>query len=118
MTTQPAPSQRAPIGIVGVPLESGASERGARMGPDALRTAGLIECFTELGREVIDHGDIGMPRRDGTPADTAALRQRNLREVTAVVRSLADLTFSIAEENHIPVVLGGDHSLAMGSIAG
>src|SRR6185503_18613374 len=87
----------APIGIVGVPIESGASERGARMGPDALRTARLIETLSDLGRRVIDRGEIGIPRRDAASPETSALRPRNLREVAGVVRSLADLTFEIVE---------------------
>jgi arginase len=111
-------TQRAAIGVVGVPIESGASERGARMGPDALRTAGLIEAFADLGRTVVDHGDLGVPRPGNGATNTAAGKQRNLSDVTAVVRTLADRAASIARRGEVPVVLGGDHSLAMGSVAG
>jgi arginase len=85
------------------------------MGPDGLRTAGLIECFGELGRAVVDHGDVAVPRVTPAPADPAALRRRNAREVVGVVRELDEVIYSIARRGEVPVVLGGDHSLAMGS---
>jgi arginase len=88
------------------------------MGPDALRTARLIETLAELGRRVVDRGEIGIRRRDAAPAETSAVRPRNLSEVAGVVRSLANLAFDIVKAGEVPVILGGDHSLAMGSVTG
>jgi arginase len=108
----------ARISLLGVPTEAGASERGTAMGPAALRTAGLVECFAELGREVRDHGDLPLPAHTAPTPTGAGVHPRNLPEVVAMVRSLADRTFEIAERGDVPVVLGGDHSLSMGSVTG
>jgi arginase len=119
-SAKPAAAKPAPIGIIGVPIEAGGSERGTAMGPAALRTAGLVECFGELGREVTDHGDLAMPARVALPPPppTVARQPRNVPEVVSVIRSLADRTFEIIAGGEIPLVLGGDHSLAMGSVTG
>src|SRR5260221_12135986 len=112
------PARTAPIGILGVPTEAGASDRGAAMGPAALRTAGLIECFAGLGRAVVDHGDLAdLPRVELRPIP-AGRQPRNAAEVVATVRALADRTFDIMQRGEVPVVLGGDHSLSMGSVTG
>jgi len=109
--------KRPPIGIIGVPVETGASERGAAMGPAALRTAGLVECFNDLGWEVVDHGDVTLGPAGRPPVRSATPAQRT-QQVAAMVRDLADQTYALTKQGAVPITLGGDHSLAMGSVSG
>lgn len=104
------------VEIIGVPIEAGAGHPGALMGPAALRTAGLVRALRELGHEVRDLGDLG--RGDLTPApwsegDAATAR---LAEITAWSRALADRSYAMMQAGGVPVFLGGDHSLSMGSV--
>ncbi|NRG19099.1 arginase [Rhizobiales bacterium] len=106
------------IGIIGVPLEAGTGRRGAAMGPAALRVAELPERLQALGLTVQDFGDI-------TPDDARALEELQFEgkahlpaTVAAWVRPLARKTREIIGSGHMPIVLGGDHSLSMGSVMG
>ncbi len=108
---------RAPrrIAVVGAPIDMGASQRGTLMGPAALRTAGLLTVLTSLGFEVIDHGDI-------TVADMADLadpppeRTNHYRDIQRWTRALSSHGYELAQSGAIPLFLGGDHSLSMGSV--
>ncbi len=102
--------------MLGVPVQSGASQPGCLMGPDALRTAGLPEVLRELGWEVTDRGD-------AAAADQPALTHENtaLRELEAMVgwtRSVAQSAYEMACESDLPVFMGGDHSMSAGTVSG
>src|SRR4051794_6501570 len=105
------------IALLGVPVEVGASQPGALMGPAALRTAGLGPLLENLGFSVEDHGDISaheLARADDPPPQNA----RQYREIGAWVRVLSARAHALAHSGAIPVFLGGDHSLSMGSVNG
>lgn len=106
---------RKPITLVGVPMEEGSGRRGAAMGPAALRIAGIDKALTDLGYDVRDNGDIRpVPARD-LPVLGNAL---NLQTVGAFVRELEAQTYEIASAGRVPILLGGDHALSIGSVAG
>lgn len=103
------------IVLIGVAIEEGSGRRGCAMGPAALRIAGLPEALDELGHHVVDSGDI-------VPDDASDLAEsynaKNLRRVAGFARSLERTTHRVAQSGAVPVILGGDHSLAIGSVAG
>jgi arginase len=109
--------RRQAVAILGAPVEAGASIPGAAMGPAMLRTAGIVKTLRDLGCDVEDRGDLSPP-----PSLVHAAipngRTRRFGEVAAWARALARETYAIARSGRTPVVLGGDHSLAMGSIGG
>jgi arginase len=105
------------VAMIGVPLEIGASQRGTLMGPAALRTAGLLTVLTALGLEVTDHGDIGIAdiaELQDPPPDNA----RHYREIQRWVRALSRRSYELARSGAVPIFLGGDHTLSMGSVNG
>ena len=97
------------IAILGVPTEVGTSEPGSVMGPAALRTAGLVRTLRDLGHAVADHGDV-VP--DG-PADAVGRPA-----VAAWTRALARRVEAALYAGDLPVVVGGDHSLSLGTVEG
>ena len=105
------------VAMIGVPLEIGASQRGTLMGPAALRTAGLVTVLTALGLDVTDHGDIGIAEaaelQDPPPANA-----RHYREIQRWVRVLSRRSYELARSGAVPIFLGGDHTLSMGSVNG
>jgi arginase len=109
--------RRQAIAVLGAPVEAGAGVAGCAMGPAMLRTAGVVRTLMALGHNVVDRGDLalGDPRPDPRPPDGKA---RNFAEVSAWARALARETYAVMREGRLPVVLGGDHSLAIGSIGG
>jgi len=104
------------ISIVGVPMDLGADRRGVDMGPSALRYANLNEKLKELGHAVADLGDLDViipeTRHFGDP------RAKYLREIVDACGRLAKLVLDIREAGRTPLVLGGDHSIAVGTVAG
>jgi arginase len=104
------------VGIVGVPLAYGASMAGVDMGPAALRVAGLDERIAALGYEVRDLGDLHVSRARSVPA--AEDKLKHLIEIKATSEELAQKVEEILGAGELPLILGGDHSIAMGSIAG
>lgn len=111
-TAQDSPRRPA---LIGVPTDVGAGVRGACLGPEALRIAGLARALRDLGHRVVDLGDLdGPPNPEEQPGNGC----RNLREVSTWCRLLRDRVAEAAGEGMTPVVLGGDHCIAMGSIAG
>lgn len=105
------------IALLGVPVDLGASVRGTLMGPAALRTAGLGAVLADLGYDVVDHGDLlerDLPWTDDEPPANT----KHYREVQAWVRATAAKSFDMASSGAVPVFLGGDHSLSMGSVVG
>ena len=104
-----------PIHIIGVPLDRGAGRRGVDMGPSALRIAGIGDQIAALGRTVVDRGDLPAPNPETQrPADK---RKKYVRDIAKVCQKLRDLTLKSLEGDAVPLVLGGDHSLAAGSVA-
>jgi arginase len=104
------------IKIIGVPMDLGASRRGTDMGPSALRIAGLGRKLRQLGHEVDREEDIAVPAMETrTTSDSKA---RYKPEILDVCTKLALRTQQILSENNFPLILGGDHSIAMGTVSG
>lgn len=102
--------------IIGVPLDLGSGRRGVDMGPSAIRYANLHSELTEMGLRVADAGNLRVPIAESTrPRDHKAKYEP---EIFKVCEELARTTKAAAQKGYIPVVLGGDHSIAMGSIVG
>jgi arginase len=106
----------ASLELVGVPLDLGASRRGVDMGPYAVRAAGLAEKLRGLGHTLLDTGNLPVPDRGTFPAAHRGLDF--LPAIAEACATLADVTAHTVGQGRIPVVLGGDHSLAAGSVAG
>jgi len=104
------------IHIVGVPMDLGAGRRGVDMGPSAIRIAGLGMRLHELGYKVIDEGDLSIKTQEEQRIKDQ--RAKYLPEITRVVRILAKKVEKIFSHGHFPLVLGGDHSIAVGTISG
>src|ERR1700726_1640818 len=105
------------IAVLGAPIDIGASQRGTLMGPSALRTAGLLTVLDGLGFEVSDHGDLSI----ADVADLADLPPDNAlhyREIQRWTRALSARAYELARSGAIPIFLGGDHTLSMGSVNG
>ncbi|SED92221.1 arginase [Rhizobiales bacterium GAS191] len=107
------------VGLLGVPLDLGSATAGALMGPAALRTAGLAGLLAELGHQVSDHGDMAAPQpASPSLAPIHAERCRNLDRIAGWIRAIHDRAYDLARSGELPVFLGGDHSLSMGTISG
>lgn len=100
--------------LIGVPTDVGASARGASMGPEALRVAGLAEAIARRGLKVVDRGNLGGPANPGLPPDHG---YRHLREVVEWNRSVHEAVYAELAARRLPIVLGGDHCLGIGSIS-
>jgi arginase len=104
------------IGIVGVPMDLGAGRRGVDMGPSAIRYAGLERDLVEMGFKVSDYDNLQVPGpQTENPGDPRAKYQALIEDTCLELR---ERVASIAGSGGVPLVLGGDHSIAMGSIAG
>ncbi|HEX2725434.1 MAG TPA: arginase [Beijerinckiaceae bacterium] len=106
------------LAILGAPIDIGASQPGAIMGPAALRTAGIVQNLRELGHAVEDQGDLAPPQPLALDPALSAARARNLAHIAAWSRLLSDRTYDIARTGACPIVLGGDHSLSIGTVNG
>src|ERR1700728_3243968 len=112
--TQAQPTRR--IRVLGVPLDLGASRRGVDMGPSAMRVAGLEARLEALGHQVTDGGNIQV-----AIAETQAFGSANaryLKQIADTCTHVAEAVQKALEEGRTPLVLGGDHSLAAGSVSG
>jgi arginase len=104
------------IGIVGVPMDLGAGRRGVDMGPSAIRYAGLEHDLTCMGLRVRDHHNIPVPGpENSSPGNPRAKFDEMIEDACVVLR---EQVAEIARSGHFPLVLGGDHSIAMGTVAG
>ena len=100
--------------VIGVPLDLGGGRRGVDMGPSAVRIAGLGERLSAMGLRVVDRGDLDSPIPETrVPRDA---RKKYIREIARVCQRLYTLVRQAHDEGAFPVVLGGDHSLAAGSV--
>ena len=105
------------IAVLGAPVDIGASQRGTLMGPAALRTAGLLTVLDGLADEVRDHGDASIgevAELDDAPPHNA----KQYREIQRWTRALSARAYGLARSGAIPIFLGGDHTLSMGSVNG
>lgn len=102
------------VHLIGAPTDVGAGVRGASMGPEALRVAGLAESLRGLGCTVADRGDVSGPPNPGLAPEGG---HRHLHEVRAWNHEVFLQVGAALAEGALPITLGGDHSLAMGSIA-
>jgi arginase len=110
-----SPSHSHPaISLIGAPTDIGAGSRGASMGPEALRVANLVPVLQGLGLQVLDRGNLSGPANPWlAPVDG----YRHLDEVVAWNSAVHDAVYSELGQGHLPVVLGGDHCLGLGSIS-
>ncbi|MCC8932947.1 MULTISPECIES: arginase [Rhizobiaceae] len=103
------------VTLIGVPLEEGSGRGGCAMGPAAYRIAGIASALSELGYSVEDRGDL-------RPAPAADLPEKaeakHLPIVGAFTRAIEAATYTAASNGTVPILLGGDHSLSMGSVSG
>lgn len=106
-----------PVGVVGVPLDLGAGIRGVDMGPSALRRAGLAERIRGLGRDLEDDGNLVCPVAESLDGFGDA-RARYLDQVAPVLEDLAVRVRGFRDRGRLPLVLGGDHSIALGTVSG
>lgn len=102
------------VSLIGVPTDVGAGTRGASMGPEALRVAGVRGALEGQGRVVHELGDLHGPANPGRMPEQG---YRHLAEVTAWNRSVHDAVLGELDKSRLPIVLGGDHCLAVGSIS-
>ncbi len=102
------------VRVIGVPLDLGSGRRGVDMGPSAIRIAGLGERLAALGCDVSDQGDIAAPTPEThDPRDPT---KKFVREIARVCQDLYLQAFQAHRDGALPIVLGGDHSLAAGSV--
>ena len=104
------------VGVIGVPLAYGASMAGVELGPAALRVAKLNRRITQLGYKVRDLGDLDV-EEELTPPDPGD-KLKHLREISAACEDLAQKVEGVLAAGELPLILGGDHSIAIGSISG
>jgi len=104
------------IQIINAPLDLGASRRGTDAGPSGFRIAGLHGAIERLGHTVLPDIDIVVPT--ATSADPGSARARFRTEILAVCKELAERTRDALEAGTLPLVIGGDHSISMGSVSG
>jgi arginase len=104
------------IAIIGAPMDLGAGRRGVDMGPSALRVAGLNEKIATLGYEIEDLGNIVVDQPESLPVGPE--NARYLPQIAHTCARLAGMVEQAADKGRVPLVLGGDHSVAMGTVAG
>jgi len=111
-----------PVTVVGVPMDLGADRRGVDMGPSAVRYAGLAEGIGSIGLGCSDAGDVVVPRPEERDPDAGADcvdgQAKFLAETETVSRRLADEVATVVASGSLPLVLGGDHSIGIGTVAG
>ena len=105
------------IALLGVPIEIGASQAGTLMGPAALRTAGIARVLEQLGLAVEDHGDLTRPVTV-LSNEPPPVNAKYYDEIKDWVRLISERAWQIAGSGAIPIFMGGDHSLSMGSVNG
>ena len=104
------------IRVIGVPLDLGQSRRGVDMGPSAVRVAGLEARLEAIGHVVEDAGNVAVALPE--QKKEGAANAKYLREITATCTKTADIVLKTLEAGKVPLVLGGDHSLAAGTVSG
>ena len=103
-----------PTSLIGAPTDIGAGARGASMGPEALRVAGLQAALESHGLQVFDRGNLSGPANPWQPPVDG---YRHLPEVVEWNRRVFDAVYAELQLGHLPILLGGDHCLGLGSIS-
>lgn len=109
------------IRVIGAPMDLGADRRGVDMGPSAIRYAGLSEAIRDVGISYDDAGDLPVPRPEGRDPNAERPGDGNakyLRETRWVCRRVESAVADAIEDGDLPLVLGGDHSIAIGTAGG
>ncbi|PSP48064.1 arginase [Halobacteriales archaeon QH_6_66_25] len=107
-----------PVELVGVPMDLGADRRGVDMGPSAIRYGGLADQLESIGLACRDGGDLTVPRPEGRDPDASGQlggTAKYLTETRTVCERLAERVTEIRESGSFPLILGGDHSIAIGT---
>jgi arginase len=104
------------IRVIGVPMDLGSDRRGVDIGASAIRYAGLNDQLRRLDHQVLDIGNIVVPQPESQPIGNSHLKY--LEPIVKVAEELADAVTTTLEESEFPLILGGDHSIALGSITG
>ena len=110
-----------PVRAFGVPMDLGADRRGVDMGPSAVRYAGLADAIERLGISCDDGGNVPVPGPGQTDPDAGSPpegRAKYLAATEEICRALADDVAAAVADGHLPLVVGGDHSIAIGTVAG
>jgi arginase len=105
-----------PVAVIGAPLDLGAGRRGVDMGPSAIRYAGLEPRIEELGRRCVDWGDVVTAVAEASAVGDE--RVRFLPQIKETCERIAELVAKAVDEGLVPLVLGGDHSVALGTLGG
>ena len=105
-----------PVAVIGAALDLGAGRRGVDMGPSAIRYAGLEARIREVGRAYFDYGNVATPEVEAI--DVGDERTRYLDEILRACEQVADRVVAAKEHGELPLVLGGDHSIALGTLGG
>ncbi|HZO62854.1 MAG TPA: arginase [Gaiellaceae bacterium] len=113
MTTEEAPQ---PVAVIGAALDLGAGRRGVDMGPSAIRYAGLQATIEQLRRGYVDYGNVATPEVEAI--DVGDERTRYLDEILRACERVADQVATAKGKGELPLVLGGDHSIALGTLGG
>jgi arginase len=106
------------IAVIGVPIDLGAGRRGVDMGPSAMRYTGLHARLEALGCKVRDLGNVPAPMVETSEAPPPGAKLRYLEPIAALCEALAGTVAASVEQGRTPIVLGGDHSLTIGSASG
>jgi arginase len=104
------------VHVLGVPMDLGSGRRGVDMGPSAIRIAGLEERLRELGHEVLDEGDLVIKNME--ELKVGDVHARYLGEIARAARLAAGKVERMMTRGHFPLVLGGDHSISVGTVSG
>ncbi|EFH90851.1 arginase [Ktedonobacter racemifer] len=104
------------IRVIGAPIDLGADRRGVDIGPSAIRYAGLHDHLRALGHTVSDFGNIHVPQPESRPIGSPKLKY--LDPIVEVSEELANVVTDALKSDQFPLILGGDHSMALGSISG
>ena len=104
------------VHVLGVPMDLGSGRRGVDMGPSAIRIAGLEDRLRELGHEVVDEGDLVIKNMEALKVGD--VRARYLAEIARAAKLAAGKIERIMAKGHFPLVLGGDHSISVGTVSG
>jgi len=115
-TSRDFPGTGKSVSVLGVPLHFGQSMAGVDLGPGAIRVAGLAERIARLGYAINDRGDLPIERPRSVPA--AGERLKYLAEIRAACENLSTQVEQIVDAGELPITIGGDHSIAIGSLAG
>src|SRR5690606_7449603 len=102
-----------PVSLIGVPTDVGAGHRGALLGPDALRIAGIVDALSARGVDIVDRGNLQGPSNPWQPPTDG---YRHLPEVVAWNRATMEAVGAELAQGRMPIMVGGDHCLGIGSI--